>query len=97
MKIHYLKTWPVHFWPLRRGQKTFEIRKNDRDYQIGDVLVCKEYIPKEDRYSGELCCFYVPHMLTNQPFVPPEYVAMSVIPIPHEIVKELEKIYPSEI
>lgn len=31
-------------------QKTFEIRKNDRDYQVGDFLLLKEYDPVEREY-----------------------------------------------
>jgi hypothetical protein len=44
-KIHYLKTLPVYFDAVRRGDKTFEIRKNDRDFQTGDTLVLKEFDP----------------------------------------------------
>lgn len=41
-KTHHLKTLPVYFDAVRRGDKTFEIRKNDRDFQTGDTLVLEE-------------------------------------------------------
>ena len=50
--IHELKTWPEYFKDVAAGIKTFELRKNDRDFQVGDELVLKEYDPKEDKYSG---------------------------------------------
>lgn len=33
MKIHYLKIWPDYFDLIYRGEKTFELRKNDRDFK----------------------------------------------------------------
>lgn len=43
---HELKCHPEYFGRICRGQKTFEIRKNDRDFQVGDILVLREYDPK---------------------------------------------------
>lgn len=40
---HELKLHPRYFSRVANGQKTFEIRKNDRDYQVGDILVLKEF------------------------------------------------------
>lgn len=42
---HKLKIWPRMFEAVQRGDKTFEIRKNDRDYQTGDTLVLEEWDP----------------------------------------------------
>ncbi|NEZ54976.1 DUF3850 domain-containing protein [Adonisia turfae] len=42
---HNLKSWPHHFWPVVRGEKPFEIRKNDRDFKVGDYLALQEYDP----------------------------------------------------
>jgi hypothetical protein len=44
-KIHHLKTLPEYYWPIDTGDKTFEIRKNDRDFQIGDTLFLEEWTP----------------------------------------------------
>lgn len=38
MKIHELKLDTFYFDDVKSGLKTFEIRKNDRDYQVGDLL-----------------------------------------------------------
>lgn len=42
---HELKTWPVFFESIRNGDKTFEVRKNDRSFQRGDVLWLREWHP----------------------------------------------------
>jgi len=49
---HYLKCWPKYFAQARSGLKPFEIRKNDRDFTIGDVLVLMEWLPDEKRFTG---------------------------------------------
>lgn len=43
MKVHELKLDTKYFEDAKSGKKNFEIRKNDRGYQIGDVLELKAY------------------------------------------------------
>lgn len=43
MTVHSLKTWPEFFEAQRSGRKTFELRRNDRDFHLGDVLVLREW------------------------------------------------------
>lgn len=51
--VHKLKTWPVYFYAVTAGTKTFEIRKNDRDFRVGDVLILQCYDPKAQTYNGQ--------------------------------------------
>ncbi len=53
MAQHDLKTWPEYFAKLRDWTKAFEIRKNDRDYRVGDVLRLREWNPATESYTGE--------------------------------------------
>lgn len=38
MKLHTLKILPKYYVALVNGEKTFELRKNDRDYKVGDLI-----------------------------------------------------------
>mgnify|MGYP003403112388 CR=1 FL=1 len=50
--IHSLKTWPEYFEAVLSGKKNFEVRKNDRDYNVGHVLILKEWNPETESYTG---------------------------------------------
>ena len=40
---HNLKIFPQYFEAIKCGEKTFEVRKKDRNYQVGDYLILKEW------------------------------------------------------
>lgn len=48
-RIHHLKSWPEPFAALKSGTKTFEIRKDDRGFMVGDVLCLEEWEPHNIR------------------------------------------------
>lgn len=52
-RIHDLKTWPSHWRSVRDGTKTFEVRKNDRDFALGDVLRLRLWDPCSGSYVNE--------------------------------------------
>ena len=47
MRYHRLKTLAPYWERVQSGEKTFEIRKNDRDFQVGDIVELEYYDPKE--------------------------------------------------
>lgn len=50
MRVHELKTYPHYFQETMDGHKPFEIRLNDRNFQVGDIVILKEW--DNIRYSG---------------------------------------------
>lgn len=50
--VHDLKIMPQYLWAVKTGIKGFEIRKNDREFQVGDILRLREY--KDGQYTGRL-------------------------------------------
>ena len=53
MKTHELKCWPEFFLPVQAWKKVFEIRHNDRGFEVGDILWLREWDPTTADYSGE--------------------------------------------
>lgn len=52
MSTHVLKCISPYFSDVWDGYKTFELRRADRDFKVGDIIILKEYEPIENVYSG---------------------------------------------
>ncbi|KAA8811534.1 DUF3850 domain-containing protein [Lactobacillus crispatus] len=52
IKEHRVKILPSYFEAQVNNSKNFEIRKNDRNYQVGDLLLLEEYNPTTANYTG---------------------------------------------
>ena len=81
---HVLKTWPAPFHALCAGVKTFEFRKDDRGFEVGDMLVLDEWVPLSDHpdggyETGHATIRWVTYILRGPAFGLPEgYCVMSV-------------------
>ena len=51
---HDLKILPEYFDAVQSGIKNFEIRKNDRGYKVGDILLLREWY--RGKYTGRQIC-----------------------------------------
>lgn len=70
---HELKTWPQFFAAIESGRKTFEVRRNDRGFNAGDVLYLREYDPKrkipgcaDGSYTGNAFHVRVTYVLSGE-------------------------------
>lgn len=52
MTTHTLKIWPNWFDAVRAGTKTFEVRKDDRGFKLGDKIVLEEFRSGVGEYTG---------------------------------------------
>ena len=74
---HELKIYPKYFEAILDGKKSFEIRKNDRGFQVGDRVILKEW--DNIRYSGREIHAEIKYILDDK-FIGLEkgYVAFSI-------------------
>lgn len=71
MPIHDLKIWPTQYAMILQGKKTFELRRDDRPYAIGDQLLLREYDPGREGsaliavrgYTGRGLIVKVPYLI----------------------------------
>jgi hypothetical protein len=54
MKTHVVKSWPKFFGPIVAGIRVHELRRNDRNYNVGDYLELREYDPEKGTYTGRI-------------------------------------------
>lgn len=91
MTVHKLKTWPAYFGLLATREKTFEIRRNDRDYQTGDTIIAQEWDFNEQAYTGRELHYRVGFVATGALFGLnlAEHAVLSLVPVEQAPVESL--------
>lgn len=87
MKIHSLKLNHEFYQDSEDGTKSFEIRKNDRDYKVGDLLVLREY--KNEEYTGRFHFKEITYILESV-YTLNNYIIMSVVSLPYDVKTAVE-------
>jgi hypothetical protein len=86
-RVHDLKCWPEYFEAVVDGSKRFEIRENDRGFEVGDFLRLREWNPTGDgdqRYTGREATVRVLYVFDGKgiPGLRDGYVIMSIEVVP---------------
>lgn len=77
--IHALKTWMPYFQDILDGTKTFEYRKNDRNFQRGDIVILNEWNQTTEEYTGRKYPFRIKYIIYGGQFgIPKDYCIMGV-------------------
>jgi hypothetical protein len=75
---HDLKCHPEPFNALVVGDKTFEFRKDDRGFELHDLLRVREW---HGEYTGRCMLLNVTYLLRGPAFgIPEGFIVMSVSP-----------------
>lgn len=74
-QVHELKTLLEYFELVRTGVKNFEVRKNDRDFKVGDLLILQEY--DGSKYTGRDQRRKICYILDNKDFCKEGYVILG--------------------
>lgn len=89
--IHYLKTVQPYFRDAWLGLKTFEVRRNDRNYQTGDYLVLQEYDAERAMLTGEEITVEVKYLLRDEQFCKEGFVVMGIDAFKFQAKSEVDK------
>lgn len=77
-RFHFLKTLEPYFNEIVMGRKTFEVRKADRDYRLGDYLELREYDLFLEIYTGETIIKRISYILDDPDYVKEGYVILGL-------------------
>ena len=91
MRTHELKIRPEYYDAILRREKTFELRKDDRGYAVGDKLRLRKYVPSLG-YTGATISADVSYVLRDaeQYGLRPGHVILGVTNV-HEKLKEVRQ------
>lgn len=69
--IHYLKIKEEYYQAIKDGLKTFELRRNDRNYHVGDLIIFKRIVYSRGEVltkgSEMLDIYKIDYILKNVP------------------------------
>jgi hypothetical protein len=83
MNHHVLKCLAPYYQHVIDGDKTFEVRKNDREFKMGDTILLME-ITTEDRaeYTGREKVFQITYILKGGKFgIKDDYCILGIKPL----------------
>lgn len=75
-KVHRIKCVEPFFTDIDKELKTFELRKNDRDYRQHDFLELMQYI--DGKETGKHIYAYVEYLLEGYEGIQPGYCIMGI-------------------
>lgn len=75
--IHKLKTIQPYFDDVDLGGKTFEVRKNDRNFKVGDFMVLQEWKMNKSCYTGNEVKTIITYVLDNEEYCKQGYVIIG--------------------
>lgn len=61
-RLHWLKSWPQHFAAVVNGDKKAEMRLNDREFMVGDILGLEEWDQNKKDHTGRQFFVRVTHI-----------------------------------
>lgn len=76
--LHELKIHPEHFIEVYLNNKKIELRKNDRNFLKGDLLLLKEYNPDTQSYTGKSVVRIITHVLKDVQGLEKDFVILSI-------------------
>ena len=84
--IHELKIKEKYFKDIVYGRKKFEVRKNDRNFKVGDLLALNE-IRDDGSYTDNCVLLKVKYLLDDPDYCKEGFVVMGLsVPIYQETV-----------
>lgn len=75
LKVHNLKIKPEYFNDVISGRKTFEVRYNDRNFKVGDIIVLEEFDSKG--YTGKYINSEITYVLSDVEYTKENYVVLG--------------------
>lgn len=75
-QCHYIKNLPEYYNAIDQGKKSFEVRFNDRNYQVHDILHLQEWTDVE--YTGREMEVEVTYLLDDPNYCKDGYVIMAI-------------------
>ena len=73
---HFIKILPEYYNAIDSGEMSFEVRYNDRNYQVHDILHLQEWL--DGNYTSREMAVEVTYLLDHPTYCKEGYVIMAI-------------------
>ena len=77
---HQLKSWPEYYEAIADGSKSFDLRIDDRKYEVGDLVQFEEFRPATNNYTGMVTQRRITYILRDFAGLMPGYCIIAIEP-----------------
>lgn len=85
--IHDLKILPQYFKEVVSGEKKFEIRKDDRNFSVGDIIDLREF--DNNHYTGNIYSVKITYKFDGGSYgIEDGYCVLSIEPIQNGAIND---------
>jgi len=78
MNVHELKITVKYFNDVYYGVKKFEVRFNDKNFKISDILLLKEFDTINQEFTERSICKNIIYILDDPKFVKDGFIIMGI-------------------
>lgn len=75
MKVHNLKIKPQYFWDIVCDIKRFEVRENDCNFKVGDIITLREF--ENGKFTGKSINVEIIYILNDKEYCKEGYVVLG--------------------
>jgi hypothetical protein len=76
---HVLKCHPDRYSKIIHRLQLFDLRRNDRDFQIHDTIRYQEYLPDTDTFTGNEGKARIRNVQSDIPGLQADFVALDIL------------------
>lgn len=90
MIVHDLKVNPQFWEAVKNGSKPFEVRRNDRNFKVGDVCRLRQYSHDLGYVGTDEVCYPISYILHNEDF--PNGVPIGFVVLGFGVLQEKDDV-----
>lgn len=87
LRVHELKTNKLYLDKVALETKTFEVRKNDRCFSVGDYIILKEF--DNGAFGDDYVLARIIYILNDEMYCKKDYVVFSFEIIVNNVVLDM--------
>lgn len=87
-RLHFLKSYAAFFDDVKYGHRLFEVRRDDREFEVDDFVCLMKFSCYGERFLGEFVLYRIVSLYVLDAIGIPGFIAFTIEPVVNSILKE---------